>query len=277
MAAAPSKLVADLIDRLEIKIEAELATPEYLNGLQAQLDHISPPEGNDDPEYQQYAHELQALISGTRGEDEEALRCLDAALAEAGSPRRLHSRLLENYARKSSRRLFDSATLEETKQAAVKEPEEFKEPIAKTYKILYWYAAAHIVEEIGTVLWQLLVTHPWRRYTADYAAKHHLHASVQFLQLQDKVGILVFPAIFIGIYVGIVRTKRRAAIIGILKVFVFLDVLGALNDLAKPTTYRLIIDVVSIGFVLLVLWSLSKREQDILKLVGLKRGSEEAH
>src|SRR5581483_2822746 len=96
---ASYKRVGDLIDRLEIKIDAGLVTPGYIEGVRHQLRSIATPEDGHDNRYSQYVQELQALTYRAQGKDEEALKYINAALREVGSPEKLRSRLLKTYVR----------------------------------------------------------------------------------------------------------------------------------------------------------------------------------
>jgi len=98
--ANSAKQIADLIDRFEVKTEAELVTPAYLTSLRQQLTHIAlSTEVRDDLRYRQYSAELHALIDGAESKDDEAVRQITTALSIAGSPDHLRSRLLQNYLR----------------------------------------------------------------------------------------------------------------------------------------------------------------------------------
>jgi hypothetical protein len=101
MAAKPLKQLADLIDQVEVKIEAGQATSNYVDEVQRKLNDM-PSSGEETGRYYQYALELQALIYDAAGKEEEMVRSLEAAVEQAGSPRKLRSYLLKTYIRKHS-------------------------------------------------------------------------------------------------------------------------------------------------------------------------------
>lgn len=93
------KRIADLIDRFEFKIDSGLITPEYLNGVQQQIDSLPEPEKGDVNKYYQYGAELQALVYKERGNTADMRACIATAITQAGSPKGLRSRILKGYLR----------------------------------------------------------------------------------------------------------------------------------------------------------------------------------
>lgn len=145
-------------------------------------------------------------------------------------------------------------------------PEVFTEPVARTYTILYWSTAAHILAGILGIAWTFISTRPWKRYTTNYVAQHHLHNSTQFLQRQDEILILIGAMIGIVFIASTVFTQSMKYIIIILFILVGSDVLHVVTDFTGPT-YRLLYDLLWTAFSALVLWSLVMREPDFPKLL----------
>lgn len=141
-------------------------------------------------------------------------------------------------------------------------------PVARTYKVLYWYAGLHLLYGTVVTAWEFLFQRPWKRFTPQYVADHHLHKTVHFLQTQDKVVILIFCVVSVAMYIYLFFARSVRAVVALLGIFVGLDVLALLSALAKPTysTFRLILDVAVSAFTFLVFWSLLMKEPDFLKM-----------
>lgn len=96
MPTKTSKQIAVLIDELEAKIGKGQVASKYLKDLQHRLNDAS--GVRSDKKYYQYAFELQALIYEAQDEHEEAMKCVGAAVEQAGSHKGLYSNLLKTYA-----------------------------------------------------------------------------------------------------------------------------------------------------------------------------------
>jgi hypothetical protein len=97
-----SSAIVDLIERLEMKMEAGLVTPELLENIQRKLDSLDVMGDEHAGKQYQYALELQTLIYREQGKNEEAKECLARAVGVAGSPKKLRSLTLKNFAKRQS-------------------------------------------------------------------------------------------------------------------------------------------------------------------------------
>lgn len=169
---------------------------------------------------------------------------------------------------------FRTVKESQPKVIVIQAEEEFSEPVARKYPVLFLYALYHCIRIMIIFVWTVIVTRPWHKYTDQYVAKYNFHTSIPFLKLQYIVGTLGFAALFFAIYAYMLRTKDKKTITTILKLFIFLDLFDVLSGIAKPSLHSLYI-VLSTGFDVLVLWSLLKREPNIFKLFRVKQGSKE--
>jgi len=151
--------------------------------------------------------------------------------------------------------------------------EEFSSPVSRKYPILFWYALYHCTKLTVTLLWSLMFTRGWNKYTDQYVARHNLHESVPYLKLQYVVMMLASAALFFAIYVFFLRTKEKKLIVTILKLFLVLDGFDLLFAFARPSLGSIYTFLAS-GFDVLVLWSLLRSEPNIFKLLHLNRKSE---
>lgn len=151
--------------------------------------------------------------------------------------------------------------------------EEFTEPVSRTYRILFWYALYHCSKIVVTLLWTLIFTRPWQRYTAQYLSTHYIHASVPFLKLQDIVVFISEYAFFFAVYAYLLKSKDKKVIIMTMKWLVALNGFSLLFSLAKPSLYTSYAILAS-AFDVLVLWCLLKREPNLLKLFRIKQASK---
>lgn len=140
----------------------------------------------------------------------------------------------------------------------------FDRPVARTYPVLYWYATLHSLVLIGNALWIFIYKQPWKAITPQYQAMHDPHATVAFLQFQSEMDLLVYPVLLIAAYVFVVLSKNMKTIISFLKLFVSLDVLELLGEIAKPS-YNLVIDFVLAAFTFSVLLSLIKKKTNFFE------------
>ena len=100
MTATTSTSILKLIDTLEVKLKKGDASLNYVEGLQQQLNDGSVLSSDD--RYHQYAFELQALIYKAEDKEDAFSKCMGAAVEQAGSIQKLHSKLLKTYAREDA-------------------------------------------------------------------------------------------------------------------------------------------------------------------------------
>lgn len=93
-------------------MEVDLETAELLAALQQRLNALHVLRNPSPSNEYQYALELQALIYGRQGKDDEAQRCIDQAVAQAGSNEGLYSRMLKNYVRTHPANVVPAVKLE---------------------------------------------------------------------------------------------------------------------------------------------------------------------
>jgi hypothetical protein len=100
-----------MIDVLERKIEGRVVTSAVLAALQKRLDAISAAYREDPGFARYYPHmlELQTLIYGESGHEQEALQFLKEAVRQTGSARGLYSKLLKQYIVNHSRQVVAAA------------------------------------------------------------------------------------------------------------------------------------------------------------------------
>jgi hypothetical protein len=142
-------------------------------------------------------------------------------------------------------------------------------PVARVYKVLYWYVIFHFIYAIVIATWAFMSDRPWKKFTPQYVADHHLHESIHTLQMHYKIWMLVYILVPLALYTYVAFAKRMKAITTILWIFVALDVLSLPSSLSKPT-YELIFDLAASAFTFLVLWSLIIKEPNLLKLLHVK-------
>jgi len=147
-----------------------------------------------------------------------------------------------------------------------KATEVLKEPVARSYKVLYWYVAVHVLYDIGHTAWDFIHTRPWGRYTPQYVAKYHEHHTVPYLQQRDKIVILSFLVFYLCLYAYMLTSKRPNNLFVIFVILFGFDVLNLPYVFHEPT-YQLVFNLAMFGFTFLVLFSLRIREPDFLKLL----------
>jgi hypothetical protein len=151
--------------------------------------------------------------------------------------------------------------------------ETFSDPVSRKYPILFWYALYHCTKIIVTLLWSLIFTRGWNKYTNQYVAQHHLSSSAQYLKLQYIVMMLASAALFFAVYVYFLKSKDKKLIVKILKLFLVLDGFDLLFGITRPSL-SLIYTFLASGLDVLVLWSLLRSEPNIFKLFQLNRNAK---
>lgn len=147
--------------------------------------------------------------------------------------------------------------------------EVFKFPVARKYKVLYWYSGLHLLYTVAVSIWLLTMRHPWEKYTPTYITEHHLHHSAQYLQRYDKFEIVFILFTSMILYTYIIFSKIVKSIVSILIIFVAINVLYLLHDYNEPTN-QLVFELLTGGFTFLVLWSLLIRQPNFFKMLRLK-------
>jgi hypothetical protein len=139
-------------------------------------------------------------------------------------------------------------------------------PVAQKYRVLYWFAAFHILYTTVVTAWMFVFSHPWDKFTVQYDKLHHYHQTIAYLQLQDKIIIASTSVVLAAFYLYIILSRKLKNVTTALKVALGLDTVRILSNF-ETNAYHMALYAVVAGFTLLALCSLKIEETDFLKML----------
>jgi hypothetical protein len=155
-------------------------------------------------------------------------------------------------------------------EKTVKSPEINTVPVARKYKILYWYTGIQILYSAISLVWTTVFSHQYKTLSARFNGQNHPYISTQAVQNIDKITFIVtfsiVGAVTIWVYSYLCISKNIKGIITILKILLGLEVLGIFVEMFRPN-YLIIIGITFTIFTYLVLRSLTTQEPDFIKMV----------